>query len=252
MIDPSVSTFGNGKTRGQVQNGVARLRRASWAFTTRRVPRGALVKILREASAPNAGDLVLARVDVVGYHTGLQLPDGRRRHLFVGDEIVVTYGNRYAPSQFEAVVPKTLGPCQLVASGGVAAKALSWHAKVAKGPTQITPLGLLADASGEPANLRDYALHTVDRLVGHCPATVAVVGTSMDSGKTQSAAFLVRGLTLAGVKVGYAKITGTGAGGDTDRSPGLARRPAIRSTNSCNASSTSLGHVISRANRFDP
>ncbi|MEO8443952.1 MAG: hypothetical protein ABI567_02980 [Gammaproteobacteria bacterium] len=37
----------------------------------------------------------------------------------------------------------------------------------------------------------------------------------MDAGKTTSAAFLVRGLTLAGLRVGYGKITGTGAGGDT-------------------------------------
>jgi dethiobiotin synthetase len=37
----------------------------------------------------------------------------------------------------------------------------------------------------------------------------------MDSGKTQTAAYLVRGLTLAGLNVGYAKVTGTGAGGDT-------------------------------------
>jgi hypothetical protein len=214
MIDPTLPTFGNGK-QGQVHNGVARLRRAAWAFTTRRVPRGAVSKILRAPSAPGAGDLLLARVDAVGYHTGLQLPDGRRKHLFVGDEIVVAYGNRYAPSQFEAVVPKTLGPCELVASGGVAAKALSWHAKVSKGPTQITPLGLLADAAGEPVNLRDYALHPVDRLLGQCPATVAVVGTAMDSGKTQTAAYLVKGLSLAGLKVGYAKVTGTGAGGDT-------------------------------------
>jgi hypothetical protein len=145
----------------------------------------------------------------------LQLPDGRRKHLFVGDEIVVAYGNRYAPSQFEAVVPKTLAPCHLVASGGVAAHARSWHSRAAKGPTQITPIGLLADASGEPTNLRDFAMHPVARLVKNRPPTIAVVGTAMDSGKTQTAAYLVKGLTLAGLHVGYGKVTGTGAGGDT-------------------------------------
>jgi hypothetical protein len=64
-------------------------------------------------------------------------------------------------------------------------------------------------------NLRDFALHAADTLYEPCPPTVAVVGTAMDSGKTQTAAYLVKGLTLAGYKVGYAKITGTGAGGDT-------------------------------------
>jgi hypothetical protein len=36
----------------------------------------------------------------------------------------------------------------------------------------------------------------------------------MDSGKTQTAVHLVRGLSAGGLQVGYAKITGTGAGGD--------------------------------------
>jgi hypothetical protein len=63
--------------------------------------------------------------------------------------------------------------------------------------------------------LRDYALEPVEKLVAPSPTTIAVVGTAMDSGKTASAAFLVRGLSQAGMRVGYAKITGTGAGGDT-------------------------------------
>ena len=46
------------------------------------------------------------------------------------------------------------------------------------------------------------------------PAVVAVFGTSMNSGKTTAVTFLCRGLTAAGFKVGYAKLTGTGAGND--------------------------------------
>jgi hypothetical protein len=172
-------------------------------------------EIIPRAGAPAAGDLVLARVEAIGHHGTLQLPSGRRQQLFLGDEIVLAYGNRYAPSQFEAVVPKTLGPCHLVAGGGVAAKTLSWNTRIARGPTRITPIGLLADATGRPTNLRDHALAPVDRLVAPCPTAIAVVGTGMDSGKTQSAAFLVKGLTLAGIRVGFAKVTGTGAGGDT-------------------------------------
>lgn len=192
---------------------VDRLRRAAWAYTTRRV-QGPLT-VRDGTSRPKAGDLFLARVDSVGYHSSLQLPDGRRKRMFVGDEIVVAYGNRYAPSQFEAVVPKTQGPCQLVASGGVGAKVLSWHASVSKEPTQITPIGWLAGPGDAPANLSDYALPIMDRAPGNRPPTMVVVGTSMDSGKTQTAAFLVKGLSLAGLKVGFAKVTGTGAGGDT-------------------------------------
>jgi hypothetical protein len=191
----------------------ARLRRASWASTTRRV-RGPL-RTFEGSSTPKPGDLLLARVDAIGFHANLQLPDGRRKRLFVGDEIVVAYGNRYAPNQFEAVVPRSFGPCQLVAGGGVAGRVLSWHGKISKDATQITPQAWVAGATDAPANLRDYALPALDRIPAPQPRTLVVCGTSMDSGKTQTAAFLVKGLSLAGLRVGFAKITGTGSSGDT-------------------------------------
>src|SRR5262245_3831675 len=184
MIDLPASNSASEDSRKCAVPAMPRLRRAAWAFTTRRV-RGRVCGLTEMRWAPKAGDLVLARVDSIGYHSALQLPDGRRKHLFIGDEIVVAYGNRYAPNQFEAVVPKTLGPCQLVAAGGVAAKALSWHSSVTKSATQITPIGLLAGPTGEPANLRDYALPSIDRLPSRLPPIIAVVGTAMDSGKTQ-------------------------------------------------------------------
>ncbi len=192
----------------------AQLRRALWAFTTRRIPQGSACSISPPIGAPNAGDLVLARVAAIGQHADLKLVNGRHRHMFLGDEIVVAYGNRYASNQFEAVVPETLGPCHLVAGGGIAARARSWHQRIARGPTQITPLGLVADAEGKRINLDAFSLPPLDISSDYQPATLAVVGTSMDSGKTQTAVFLVRGLIAAGLRVGYAKATGTGAGGD--------------------------------------
>ena len=134
--------------------------------------------------------------------------------MFPGDEIVVAYGNRYASNQFESKVPNTLGPCHLSAGGGIASRVNSWHAKM-KSPTQITPIGLLANDQGWRINLRDYALPTLTHMNSNQLTTVAVVGTGMDSGKTQSCAYLVRGLIAAGLRVAYIKITGTGAGGDT-------------------------------------
>lgn len=208
----------NSTTRGDAGRALfesERLEAASWAFTTRRVRQSDLFSISQQAIQPKAGDLLLARIDLLGHHRGLQLWSGRKRNLFPGDEIVVAYGNRYAPSQFEAVVPKTLGPCHLVAGGGVAAKALSWHSKIRRGPTLITPIGLLLRPDGRTANLADYAMESVDKLNVPSPPTIAVVGTAMDAGKTETAAYLVRGLTQMGLRVGFAKVTGTGAGGDT-------------------------------------
>src|SRR5262245_2571444 len=174
MARSSVSRSSDPRATRDPNSDMPRLRRAAWAYTTRRVGPH-VVGLTAEEHAPRAGDLVLARVDAIGHHPGLQLVDGRRRTLFVGDEIVVVYGNRYAPNQFEAVVPKTLGPCQLVAAGGMAAKALSWHSSISKQATRITPLGLLVGAGGKPVNRHDYEQPARLRAAGarHAPGVTA-------------------------------------------------------------------------------
>ena len=185
---------------------------AKRAYTTRRCDFADVHFLMTDGVRPEAGDLVLARVEEIGQHSGLHAVTGRRSTLFAGDEIIVAYGNRYAPDQFEAVVPDDLGPCQLAAGGGVAARVTHSHAKMRRA-TQLKPLGLLADADGRVVNLRRYALPLAERPVER-PVTIAVVGTSMNSGKTTTAAHLVRGLRAAGLVVSAAKVTGTGAGGD--------------------------------------
>ncbi|MGH8222535.1 MAG: DUF1611 domain-containing protein [Woeseiaceae bacterium] len=214
VLDMRPVKVGLGGPTMQMRQDRARLRVASWAFTTRRVPQGVAASLRPPEGRPQVGDLILARVDAIGHHPCLQLANGRRRHLFVGDEMVVAYGHRYASNQFESLVPETLGPCHLVAGGGVASRAISWHANVKKGPTHITPIGLLADEEGRRVNLREYALPSLRPMSDQQPATIAVIGTSMDSGKTQTAVYVTRGLVAAGLRVGYAKVTGTGAGGD--------------------------------------
>lgn len=190
----------------------ARLQQVKTAYTTRAVRPEAMTTLLVDVERPNAGDLVLARVDAVGQHPRIERPDGRRATLNVGDEVMVCYGARYAPDQFEAEVPDDLGPCQLVAGGGIASRVESKHGAM-KAATSITPLGLVADDHGRRLNLRDWALPAITPAA-HRPPTVAVVGTAMNAGKTTAAADLIRGLRLAGRDVGAAKVTGTGAGGD--------------------------------------
>lgn len=190
----------------------SRLNAAKFAFTTRRVQRSALRELIRGDVTPHAGDLVLARVDEIGQHPRVELVDGRKAALFVGDEIVVCYGNRYAPDQFEAEVPGDLTPCDLIAGGGLAGRAVAMHEEM-EAPTRLTPIGLLADEHGHRVNVARWALPPLER--SHARAhTLAVVGTSMNSGKTTAGAFLSRGLVSAGCRVGTAKITGTGAGND--------------------------------------
>ena len=89
----------------------ARLKQAKWAYTTRRINRDRHFQLLSGAVIPEAGDLVLARVEELGRHKRLELVSSRRATMFEGDEIVVVYGNRYAPDQFEGIVPDHLGRC---------------------------------------------------------------------------------------------------------------------------------------------
>ncbi len=188
-----------------------RLHAAKRAFSTRRVPEDAMKTLIAGPLQPGAGDLVLARVSGIGSHKRIELPSGRRALLSAGDEIVLAYGDRYAPDQYEAYVPTDLGPCHMVAAGGVAARAQSWHDRLS-GPTQIEPIGLVGNGEGQPINLRDFAL---SETAGPLPSSVfAVFGTSMNAGKTTTAAALVKGFAAAGCRVGTAKVTGTGAGGD--------------------------------------
>jgi len=189
-----------------------RLLKAKAAYTTRRIPLIDANYLISGEVIPKPGDLVLARIDRLGSHGRIELGNGRRAPLFPGDEIILCYGHRYAPDQFEAEVPNSLEPCHMVAAGGIAALALSKHS-AKKAATKITPIGLLGDIYSQPINLADYALKplTSDR---NQTITIASIGTSMNAGKTTTAAYLIRGLVNAGLKVGAAKLTGTGAGGD--------------------------------------
>ncbi len=188
-----------------------RINNAKAAFTTRRVD-FSVCHSLQSNVIPKSGDLVFARIVEIGQQTRLQLTSGRRAHLFPGDEIIVVYGNRYAPDQFEGTVPKNLALCHLVAAGGVAAQLHSKHSKM-KTPTVIEPIGLLTDKQGKTLNLAQFALKKI-KSPEHRPLTLAVAGTSMNSGKTTTVASLVRGFSACGMKVGAAKVTGTGSGGD--------------------------------------
>ncbi len=200
-----------------------RFRRAKTAYTTR------FVDALRQVSAegyglvvgehvvPRPGDVVLATVAEIGQHQRLELACGRKARLFEGDEILVAYGGRYAPDQFEAEIPPNLGPANLVAAGGLIGRVLSSHLRMLPA-TALEPVGLLADSRGVMTLRRcsPYQLPAEEPLLrtGNRPATLAVVGTSMNSGKTTTVGAIVRGLTAAGLDVVAGKVTGTGAGGD--------------------------------------
>jgi hypothetical protein len=182
------------------------------AYTVRNVDLTAPGLTLINGCTPRPGNILAARVASIGHHNWLELATGRKSVIYPGDEMLLAFGERYAPDQYEAHVPGDLSSVDLVAAGGVAGRVISRHGDM-RPPTALEPLGLLGDAEGNPFDLRRYSTLTPFPLLDH-PPVIVVVGTSMNAGKSTTAASVIRGLTRAGHRVGAAKITGTGAGGD--------------------------------------
>jgi hypothetical protein len=202
----------------------SRLVRAKAAYSTRYVDFKRARNLVSDGVRPRAGDLLLAQIEQVGHHKNLELRHGRKATLFPGDEIVVCYGDRYAPDQFEAEICEDLRECDLVAAGGIASCVVSRFAAT-RSPTRIRPVGLLGDIDGAVLNLRQFCLAPAQH---HQEAyVIAVVGAAMNTGKTTTAVSLIRGLTAAGYKVGAAKVTGTSAGGDLWQMVDAGAEPAL-------------------------
>ncbi len=200
-----------------------RLERAKHAFSTRAVGpylrRAEGLDLITEDHVPSPGEVLLARVTSVGHHKRLESPVSRRQILFPGDEIVVAYGSRYAADQFLAMIPGDLGPLHLAAAGGLASRVVEKHASVGAA-TELEVVGVVRDQHG-PLTLARTAAHRVQRsLAGrtdrsaHRVPVIAVLGTSMNSGKSTVLAQLAHGLAAAGLRVAAGKATGTGAGND--------------------------------------
>ncbi len=190
----------------------SRLKGARRSFVTRRVALEQATRLDLNRT-PVAGDICLARIDNLGHHSRLELINGRRCTLYRGDEVILAFAHRYATDQFESVVPENLGPCQMVASGGIASKVLTQHAG-ARRATQITPLGILCREDGRALNTSDEALSVATPLSRRQPELITVVGTGMNAGKTRAMNELVRSFNRYGLRTAAIKITGTGSGRD--------------------------------------
>lgn len=188
-------------------------RRAKWAFTTRRVDRERAVSLCDRLAEAVPGDLLLGRVQQIGYQRRIQLAEGRPSELYLDDLVVLACGARYAPDQFEGLAEVDHELVDMLAAGGVAGTMRARNAKVSA-PTRISPIGLLADAEGRVLNLADFAMPALPASVSGGLTVIAVVGASMNSGKTTATASLAHGLQRAGFEVAAIKATGTGAFGD--------------------------------------
>ncbi|HJW31670.1 MAG TPA: hypothetical protein VJ508_20755, partial [Saprospiraceae bacterium] len=124
------------------------------------------------------------------------------------------FGTRYATAQIEGYLPDNLDQeMDILGAGGTVGVVRSMHSQFLEiGPTKLKLLGLARGSDGKIINTKDienYRIQSFSPNRANPGVVVLSVGSSMDSGKTTSAAYLVHGLKNAGKKVAFIKLTGT-------------------------------------------
>lgn len=168
---------------------------------------------------PKDGDLALFEVVEIGKHTTIQSDSKRNVAIFPGDRIIAAFANRYATSQFEGYVPtEHLDVYDILGAGGAIGVVKSKNAALSDiEPTKVRLVSYLYDESGSTINTKFFELDTpLFQAERKAFKTILSLGSTMDSGKTTSAAFIARGLALAGKKVAFIKLTGTAYTKDKD------------------------------------
>jgi hypothetical protein len=160
-----------------------------------------------------AGDVAIFEVTEIGKHTQIQAAS-RNMTLAIGDHIMGAFGDRYATNQFEGYVPKKLQiEYHMLGGGGVVGVLESLHSNYVKeGPTRLKMIGFAASSAGTIVNTINVGAPKLKRFDGSNAAKTKVIlslGSSMDSGKTTTAAFLCHGFAKQNKKAAYIKLTGT-------------------------------------------
>jgi len=163
-----------------------------------------------------AGTVVAARVLTTRRtYNVLENPQGRQVPLRPGDVIAGALGFRHALHGFAGVVPDSVNvgdTLQLLNMGGVIGKSVGGVPMLGE-PFDLEILGAILDfpsgarAHGVPASIQAYALDA-SPMPTHLPPIVALVGTSMDTGKTTASSALVSILSDQGFRVACGKLTG--------------------------------------------
>jgi len=159
-----------------------------------------------------SGDVAIFRVKAIGKHIRVQTTTGNNAFILPGDYIVAAFGNRYASEQFEGYIPKEpVNEYHILGQGGAIGVLASMHQKFELiGPTTLSLIGYVTSEDGKIINTKKIVAEPAIKAPVKTKARIILsLGSSMDSGKTTSAGFLTHGLTKAGKKVVYLKLTGT-------------------------------------------
>ena len=163
------------------------------------------------------GGVVAVRVlTSKGTYNQLELPSGRFSKVKPGAVAAVALGHRKALFGYSGYVPAAVAPgdrLNLLNLGGVLGICDSINPDlgepfVCEVVGQVLHFPYLGERIGVPAHISQGAAPRVERLdVGRTPV-VAVVGSSMNAGKTAAACALVQAFTHRGLRVAAGKATG--------------------------------------------
>lgn len=153
-----------------------------------------------------AGDILLARIDSLGFYDSIEIINGKIRKLKVGENILVVQGNRYATQAHEIIVSDKnviLGSLGGIVGNSVDRNATEKH-------TKLNVVGYAIDRNNSFLNLKNFSVLSYEsEKIKTKPKVIVVMGSDMDSGKTTCAAYLAKKFTSDGKIVNYGKITGT-------------------------------------------
>lgn len=162
---------------------------------------------------PSVGDVAIFKVVSIGKHKQIQSDTKRNVLILPDDYIMAAFGTRYATAQFEGYVPTDCRQeFHILGAGGTIGIIHSIHASLLeKGPTVLQIVGYATNRSGQVINTKNQAGELIPfsgASAKQCKIILSV-GSSMDSGKTTTAAYLSRGLANKGKRVSFIKLTGT-------------------------------------------
>ena len=168
---------------------------------------------IRDTYTPVAGDVGIFEVVTLGRHEAIQGEDKRNMAIFEKDIIMAAFADRYATAQLEGYVPThAMELYDILGAGGAigVVKSKNFSLKDVE-PTKIRLVGYCCDENGMVINSKWYRKQRVSfsGIVPNNAKVILSIGSTMDSGKTTTAAHVARGLKSTGKKVAFIKFTGT-------------------------------------------
>ncbi len=161
---------------------------------------------------PEVGDLLYGSVKFLGLHKSLENKLGRIHTISDGSKAVFVYGNRYAPDVLEGFVPEDMpSEIPLLSRSGLVGQIAYKNTNVLD-PTIIKIYGYVCTKKGEVLNTLSFKPSwtasdlTAPRKKGKM---ILCIGSSMNSGKSQTAGILCKALSNMGHTVSGTKVTGT-------------------------------------------